>query len=142
MSITEAALYGQLIKYLRDVWAEEAARSRSSSIVYETARIDGHIRAWLFTPKRELCRMTPRDVIRNEQRGAPNVVPHDLLDEELDDRGDDCALCEMVRADVIAGDAEMSFVYAPDATLLDEYDPDGADDDDEVWLDDGADHDA
>ncbi len=81
----EAFLYGDLVVYLRDQWVEElAARSSNPQLTrqIEQARIDEMIRQWFFAPQDEdLHGSTPRDVIRREERGEPNVVPPDHHDE-------------------------------------------------------------
>jgi len=40
MSIAEAALYGDLVKYLRDRWAEQAAQFNETSLAEEQKKID------------------------------------------------------------------------------------------------------
>jgi hypothetical protein len=93
MSIAEAALYGDLVKYLRDRWAEQAAEFNESMIDEERNRIDELIRSWFFAPRSDLHGLTPREIIRNEELYRPNVVPHDHLDELFDD---DCLVCQMM----------------------------------------------
>ncbi len=123
MSIAEAALYGDLVKYLRDRWAEQAAEFNETSFDEERAQIDALIRTWFFTPRPDLHGLTPREMIRNEELGKPNVVPHDHLDELFDD---DCPICAMLREEAVSGEGgEWHFGLAPDLTLLDEYDPEG-----------------
>jgi len=123
MSIAEAALYGDLVKYLRDQWADQAAQFNETSIDEERVRIDALIRTWFFTPQADLHGLTPREVIRNEELDRPNVVPHDHLDELF---FDDCPICQMMREDALSGEGgEWHFGLAPDFTLLDEYDPEG-----------------
>lgn len=122
MSIAEAALYGDLVQYLRDRWAEQAAEFNESAIDDERNRIDELIRSWFFAPQSELHGLTPREIIRNEELDRPNVVPHDQLDE-LFDYG--CPICQLARAEALNGeeDSGWHFGLAPDHTLLDEYDP-------------------
>ena len=123
MSIAEAALYGDLVKYLRDRWAEQAAQFNETTIDQERAQIDEIIRAWFFAPQPNLHGLTPRDVIRNEELGRPNVVPHDHLDELF---FDDCPICQMMREDALSGEGGgWHFGLAPDFSLLDEYDREG-----------------
>jgi hypothetical protein len=123
MSIAEATLYGYLVKYLRDQWAEQAAQFNETAIDQERARIDDIIRTWFFAPQSELHGLTPRDVIRNEELGRPNVVPHDHLDELF---FDDCPVCQMMRDEALSGEGgEWHFGLAPELSLLDEYDPEG-----------------
>jgi hypothetical protein len=134
MCIAEAALYGDLVKHLRDHWAEEAAQFNESSIATERTRIDELIRAWFFTPQDDLHGLTPRQVVRNEEKGKPNVVPHDHLDDLFHD---DCPICQMMRDEVLSEEGdEWHFGLAPDLTLLDEYDLEGYD---AKWADDNAD---
>ena len=123
MSIAEAALYGDLVKYLRDRWAAQAAEFNATAFDEERPQIDELIRTWFFTPQRDLHGLTPRAIIRNEELGKPNVVPHDHLDELFDD---DCPICEMMREEALSGEGgEWHLGLAPDLTLLDEYDPEG-----------------
>jgi len=123
MSIAEAALYGDLVKYLRDRWAEQAAQFNETSLAEERKKIDELIKQWFFTPQQELHGLTPRQVIRNEELGHPNVIPHDHLDEIFDD---DCPVCQMMKDGALSGEGgEWHFGLAPDLTLLDEYDPEG-----------------
>lgn len=70
MSIAEAALYGDLVKYLRDRWAEQAAEFNESAIDEERNRIDELIRSWFFAPRSDLHGLTPREIIRCE----PGVI--------------------------------------------------------------------
>ena len=71
MSISEAALYGDLVRYLCDRWAEEAAQFNETPVSEERERIDELIRTWFFTGQSELHGLTPRQVIRNEELGFP-----------------------------------------------------------------------
>ncbi len=122
-NIAEATLYGDLAKYLRDQWAEQAAQFNETAIAEEQFRIDALIKAWFFTPQKELSGLTPRQIIRNEELDKPNVVPHDHLDDVFDD---DCSICQMMKEDALNGiGGEWHFGLAPDHTLLDEYDPEG-----------------
>lgn len=123
MTIAEAALYGDLVKYLRDKWAEQAAEFNESRIENERALIDEMIRAWFFASQDELHGLTPRQVIRNEEQGKPNVIPPDHRHEMFDD---DCPVCQAMRDDSELGiGGEWHFGIAPDLSLLDEYDPAG-----------------
>ncbi len=129
MSMNETALYGQLVEYLRDQWAEQSAQFNETSLSEERARIDEIIRAWFFTPQDELSGLTPRQMIRNDEQGKPNTVPHNHLKEVF---SDDCPICRMMR-DGLLGDGEWHIGLAPDRSLLDEYDQEGYD---EKWADD------
>lgn len=124
-SLAEATLYGDLVQYMRDGWAVYAAHIKGTSVDQERAALDERIRAWFFTPQAELHRLTPRDMIRNEQMGRPNVIPNDQLREALDD---DYELYEMLRDDSPDGEPpEFHFGLAPERCLLDDYDPEGYD---------------
>ena len=123
----EAFLYGDLVLHLRDRWVEELASSSSNPDLMrkiERARINEMIRRWFFTPQDEdLNGSSPRDIIRREERGEPNVVPHDHEHKMF---FDDCPLCEaMKNGELDLG--EMHWTYCPDMTLLDQYDPEGYD---------------
>jgi len=122
-SIAEAAVYGDLVKYLRDRWAEQAAQFNETTFDEERSRIDDLIKTWFFTPQPDLHGLTPRQIIRNEQLDQPNVVPHDHLDELFDD---DCPLCRMMREEALSGEGgAWHFGLAPDTMLIDDYDPEG-----------------
>lgn len=120
MSIAEASLYGDLVKYLRDQWAEQRAEWRGSSVEQERANIDDLIRTWLFTPQDEMYGFTPRNIIRNEQMDRPNVIPEDRLRDAL---GEDYELYEIAKQ--YEENPEFDFGLAPDRTLLDDYDEEG-----------------
>ena len=123
MTIAEAALYGDLVKYLRDKWATQAAELNETRFEDERATIDEMIRKWFFMPQDELHGLTPRQVIRNEEQGKPNVIPPDHRHELFDD---DCPVCQAMRDDSDLGiGGEWHFGIAPDLSLLDEYDPEG-----------------
>lgn len=131
MSIAEAALYGDLVKHLRDVCAQQLAELKGVSLEAERAALDEIIRAWFFAPQDDLCGFTPQRVIRNEELGLPNTVPADRLGDLFED---DCPICAAMRDEAEAGlaadpdhDHGWSFGLAPDSSLLDEYDPEGSD---------------
>ena len=125
MSIAEAALYGDLVRYLRDQWAAEASQYNETSVQEEQERIDKLIKGWFFEPQKDLSGLTPRQIIRNEELDRPNVIPHDHLEDVFDD---DCPLCQMMKDDALNGlGGEWHFGLAPDHSLLDEYDPEGYD---------------
>jgi len=132
--IVEAALYGDLVKYLCDRWAAQAAEFNESSVGEERKQIDELIRAWFFTPQTEdLHGLTPRDVIRNEQMNRPNVIPRDKLRDALDEDYD-----FMIEDGLLTEDNmdEWHFGLVPDMCLLDEYDPEGYN---ERWASDSMD---
>jgi len=129
MSVHEAALYGDLVRFLRDSCAEQLAEARGTGVEEERLQLDEMIRAWFFTPQGELHGYTPQRVIRNEELGIRNLIHDGDLDEIL---FDDCPTCQDVRDGLeAAGDEEhehdegWAFGLAPDMTLLDEYDPEG-----------------
>lgn len=132
MSIAEAALYGDLVKHLRDVCAQQLAELKELSVEVEQAALDEVIRAWFFTPQDELYGFTPQRVIRNEELGFANTIPGDRLGDVFED--DDCPLCATLREEAEAAfatnpghDHGWFFGLAPDFSLLDEYDPEGSD---------------
>lgn len=131
MSIAEASLYGDLVKHLRDVCAQQLAQLKGASLEAERAALDDIIRAWFFTPQDELYGYTPQRVIRNEELGIRNIIPNDRLGDMFED---DCPVCSAMRAEAKAGlaadpnhDHGWAFDLAPDLSLLDEYDPEGSD---------------
>ena len=131
MSIAEAALYGDLVKHLRDVCAQQLAELKGVSLAAERAALDEVIRAWFFTPQDDLYGFTPQRVIRNEELGFASSIPRDRLGDMFED---DCPICAEMRAEAeadLAADPEhdhgWSFGLAPDSSLLDEYDPEGCD---------------
>lgn len=131
MSIAEAALYGDLVRHLRDLCAQQLARLKGASIESERAALDDLIRAWFFAPQDDLYGLTPQRVIRNEELGFANTIPGDRLGDMFED---DCPVCAAMRAEAEAGlaadpdhDHGWSFGLAPDFSLLDEYDPEGSD---------------
>lgn len=131
MSIAEASLYGDLVKYLRDVCAQELAGLKDTDVAAEVAALDEVIRAWFFTPQNEMYGYTPQRVSRNEELGIGNKIPGDRLHEMFDD---DCPVCSIMREEAEAEPVEdphhdhgWNFNLAPDMSLLDEYDPEGYD---------------
>ena len=135
MSIAEAALYGDLVKHLRDVCAQQLAKLKGVSAETERAALDEVIRVWFFTSQDELYGFTPQRVIRNEELGFANTIPGDRLGDIFED--DDCPLCAAMQAEAEAGlaadpdhDHGWFFGLAPAFSLLDEYDPEGSD---ECW---------
>lgn len=131
MSIAEAALYGDLVKYLRDVCAQQLAELKGVSPDAQRAALDEVIRAWFFTPQDELYGFTPQRVIRNEELGFANTIPGDRMGEMFED---DCPVCAAMRAEAeadLAADPDhdhgWAFGLAPGFSLLDAYDPEGSD---------------
>ena len=123
----EAYLYGDLVLHLRDHWVEEVAGHSSNPELMrriERARIDEMIRKWFFTPEAEdLQGSTPRDVIRREERGEPNIVPLEHHDEKF---SDNYLLCRAMKSGELDL-GEMCWAFCPDMTLLDMFDQEGYD---------------
>lgn len=123
MCVGEAALYGDLVRYLREAWARDVCALTAGSPEDEGRRLDDMIRAWFFTPQNgELAGCTPRDYIRSEQlAGHGPIVPLQRLPADLRLAAhEQAAWGEPVDAEGVA------LRYAPEATLLDDYDPEGA----------------
>jgi hypothetical protein len=122
MSYQECALYGNLVRYLRDRCAERLAELDPASDA-EAARawLDDLIRGWFFTPQHDLHGDAPRDVIWREQKEEPNVVPPDRM---YDLFFDDCPVCQATRDDP----GEWHWHYDDGGfPLIVEYDPEGWD---------------
>ncbi|MBX7237481.1 MAG: hypothetical protein K1X65_24090 [Caldilineales bacterium] len=129
MSIHEATLYGDLVRFLRDACAGQLAGLKGTTVEVERQELDALIRAWFFTPQDDLYGFTPQRVIRNEELGLRNIISsahkHELF-------FDDCPVCQEMRELEEEGlgdddDGGWGFGLAPDTTLLDEYDPEGYD---------------
>lgn len=123
MCVGEAALYGDLVRHLRDAWVHDVCALTAGSPDVERRRLDDVIRAWFFTPQDgELAGCTPRDYIRSEQLvGHGPMVPIQRLPVELRQ----AAREQEVWGESIAEDGS-ALRYAPSSTLLDDFDPDGA----------------
>jgi hypothetical protein len=95
MAYQECALYGNLVRYLRDRCTERLVELDPASDA-ETAGawLDDLIRDWFFTPQHDLHGDAPRDIIWREQKGEPNVVPPDRMDDLF---FDDCPVCQAMR---------------------------------------------
>lgn len=128
MTLGEAALYGDLVKFVRDLAAEELAQLRETSFDDERELLDQAISDWFFTPQpAELLGLSPRDYIRCEQRGECPLVPREHLRD---------AVGSAVRAGIhqharvlnlgFDDDGAWEFELAPEWMLIDEYDPDFA----------------
>ena len=129
MSIHEATLYADLVRYLLDTCAAQLAELRATPVDAEREELDALIHAWFFTPQDELHGYTPQRIIRNEELGIRNTIPAANMGDLF---FDDCPVCQMMREDAEAEIAEghdhgWAFSLAPDRTLLDEYDPEGWD---------------
>jgi thioredoxin-like negative regulator of GroEL len=133
MSVQECALYGDLVLYLRDRAAELLAQSNpKTNIEAERTRLDDIIRAWFFAPQDDLHGLAPRDVIWAEQKGEPNRLPDDQLDDLF---FDDCPICQAMR-DAESAEAKMAaghnhgWYWSYDDggyPLIARYDPEGYD---------------
>jgi hypothetical protein len=126
MTTGEAVLYGDLVKFVRDLAAEELAQLRETMVDAERELLDQAISDWFFTPQpAELLGLSPRDYIRCEQRGECPLVPREHLRD---------AVGSAVRASIhqharvlslgFDDDCAWEFELAPEWTLIDEYDPD------------------
>ena len=116
------ALYQQLVRHLQKCVAEELATLRHTNVSAEYAQIDQIIRDWLFTPQRDLHGSSPRDVIRREQLGEPNMLPPSSPD-------DDELIQELHEIEELLGGNERHHWFVDDGgvSLLDEFDPEGQD---------------
>jgi tetratricopeptide (TPR) repeat protein len=131
VSDQECALYGDLVLYLRDRAAELLAQSNpETSVEAERMRLDDVIRAWFFAPQDDLHGLAPRDVIWTEQKGEPNRVSDDQLDDLF---FDDCPTCQAMRQDAQAEldkghDHGWNWCYDDGGyPLIAQYDPEGWD---------------
>jgi hypothetical protein len=129
LSIQEAALYGELVLYLRDHLAEMLA-GEVGSVQEAEEQLDTLIAEWFLTPQDELYGCAPRDLIWAEQKGVPNPVHPEYLEAFF---VDDCPICqaefESVRAAVEAGeDPGWHWYYDSGGyPLIARYDPEGWD---------------
>ena len=88
MSAQECALYGELVRHLRDRCIDRMAElDAAGGKDAAKAWADQVIRDWFFAPQADLHGDAPRDVIWREQKGEPNVVP---TDHEHEMFFDDC----------------------------------------------------
>ncbi len=133
-----AALYGKLVLWLRDEAARLLAEAEGASTTEdEKERLDGLIRSWFFDPQDELHGLAPRDIIWAEHKGEPNPVPADRLDDFFDD----CPICQQMKEDIEAADAEghdhsWNWYYDDGGyPLIARYDPEGWD---ERWAEEDA----
>lgn len=124
MSAQECALYGELVRHLRDQCVERIAEMDAAHDA-TTARAwaDEIIRGWLLTPQEDMHGSTPAEIIWRERKGEPNVVPpehaHDML-------FDDCPVCQAMKEMELGG--EWHWFYDDGGfSLLEEYDTEGAD---------------
>ena len=128
MSDQECALYGELVRYVRDRCSDRLAQLETSDCA-DTAKawVDGVIREWFFAKQEDLHGSTPRDVIWRERKGLANVVDDEHKHELF---SDDCPLCREMKE--IGG--EWHWHYDDGGhPLIAEYDPKGWD---EYWKED------
>jgi hypothetical protein len=129
LSIQEAALYGDLVLYLRDRMAEMLA-GEDCSVDEMEGQLDAIICEWFLTPQEELHGCAPRDLIWAEQKGVPNPVHPECLDAFF---VDDCPICqaefEQVKAAIESGeDPGWHWYYDSGGyPLIARYDPEGWD---------------
>jgi hypothetical protein len=137
----ECALYGELVLYLRDRAAELlAGDGGDEGVEAERARLDTIIRDWFFAPQDGLHGCAPRDLIWAGQKGEPNPIHPDRLDEFFGD--DDCPICQAMYQEVkaaIEDGGEHGWHWHYDdggCPLISLYDPEGWD---ERWAKEHAD---
>jgi hypothetical protein len=125
----ESALYGDLVLYLRDRAAELLAGD-GGDVEAEQERLDSIVRDWFFDPQDELHGCAPRDLIWAEQKGEPNPIHPDRLDEFFED---DCPVCQAMHQDVkaaVEAGEEHGWQWHHDdggCPLIAYYDPEGWD---------------
>lgn len=126
-----AALYGDLVLWLRDRAAELLAETKETSPVEEeTAHLDQLIRDWFFASQDNLYGHAPRDIIWAEDMGKPNPMPKDGFDDLF---FDDCPVCQEMKEEVETAEAEGHdhgwHWYYDDGgyPLIAHYDPEGWD---------------
>ncbi len=128
MSYQEAALYGDLVLFLRDRAAELLAAD--GDVEAQRQQLDLIIRDWFFTPQEDLHGCAPRDLIWAERREEPNPLPVERLDEFF---FDDCPICQHTRDEIIAdleAGVDPCFHWHYDDggyPLIAQYDPEGWD---------------
>jgi len=126
-----AALYGDLVLWLRDRAAELLSEAEGTpSVEEEAARLDELIRGWFFAPNDNLHGLAPRDIIWAEDMGRPNPLPKDQVDDFF---FDDCPICQQMKEDLEAADVEghdhgFHWYYDDGGyPLIAHYDPEGWD---------------
>ncbi len=124
MCTEECALYGELVRHLRDRCIERIAELDSLG-GKDAAKdwADKVIRDWFFAPQKDLHGDAPRDVIWREQKGEPNIVSKDHEHELF---FDDCPVCQAMKELDLEG--EWHWHYDDGGyPLIAEYDPEGWD---------------
>lgn len=132
MCIQECALYGDLVRHLRDRCVEHIAElDPIGEKDAAKAWADQVIRDWFFTPQKDLYGDAPRDVIWREQKGEPNIVRKDHAHELF---FDDCPVCQAMKELDLGG--EWHWHYDDGGfPLIAEYDLEGWD---ARWAEDEA----
>ena len=132
MSMQEAALYGDLVRYLRDKMAEMlVAIDAEEDVKVAGERLDKIIRDWFFSPQDDLYGSAPKDIIWREQLNLGNPLPPDYA-HEVFDPDCDCPICQQMAkmmqegGDLLAGQMGWGWTYSTDLPLIDQYDPEGS----------------
>ena len=128
----ECALYGELVRHLRDHCVERIAElDPIGGEAAAKAWADKVICDWFFAPQDDLHGDAPRAVIWREQKGEPNIVPKDHEHELF---FDDCPVCQAMQELDLEG--EWHWHYDDGGfPLIAEYDPEGWD---ARWAEDDA----
>lgn len=135
MCYQECALYGDLVLFLRDR-AAELLSGDDGDAEAERERLDAIIRDWFFEPQDRLHGCAPRDLIWAEQKGEPNPIPPDRLEEFF---FDDCPVCQFTRQELeeaIESGEDPGFHWHYDDggyPLIAHYDPEGWDEHWDEW---------
>lgn len=124
MSEQECALYGDLVRHLRDQCVIKISELDSQHDA-EAARAwtDRVIRDWLLTPNEDTLGSTPAEIIWRERKGEPNVVPPDHADDMF---SCDCPICQSMKEMELGGEWHWHY-DSGGFPLLEEYDTEGAD---------------
>lgn len=121
MASQECALYGELVRHLRDKCVVKISEmDPDHDAAAARVWIDGVIREWLFTPNEETLGSAPREIIWRERDGKPNLVPPKHAHEPSPD---ECPTCDKVRK--LGGEEHWRYDDGG-APLVAEYDPQGA----------------
>ena len=135
MSMQEAALYGDLVLYLRQQMAERLVAAKAvDSLEAAQEQLDVLIRDWFFNPQTALHGSAPKDIIWREQLNLGNPVSPEVAQQLIDD---DCPICQGLLAESEAAEAERAehqghhhvnwqWHYDPETALIDLYDPEGS----------------
>lgn len=131
MSDQECALYGDLVRHLRDQCIERITRLDPAKDAQAAEKwVNGGIRDWFFSKQQEdLHGNAPRDVIWRERKGEGNLVDDGYKDEML---FDDCPMCQEMKE--IGREWHWHFDDGG-YLLIAEYDPEGWD---AFWKEDEA----